>query len=142
MKYNPGIHCRRLIRLQDYDYSNQGAYFVTICTWNRVNILCDVLDSVMQLTSFGEIVMKYWEELPNLYNNIELDKVVIMPNHLHGIIWINGDIAGAGLKPAPTVLTFHHYIDKQVLSTIKKGLPKQAPFSLTQHVTSIYYFFL
>jgi REP element-mobilizing transposase RayT len=102
MKYNPEIHCRQSIRLQGYDYSNQCAYFVTICTWSRENILGNVLNSAMQLTSFGEIVMKCWEELPNHYKNIELDQFVIMPNHLHGIIWINGDIAGTGFKPAPT----------------------------------------
>jgi len=57
MKYNPEIHCRQSIRLQGYDYSNQCAYFVTICTWSREYILGDVLNSVMQLTSFGEIAM-------------------------------------------------------------------------------------
>ena len=102
MKYNPEIHCRRSIRLQGYDYSNQCAYFVTICTWNRENILGDVLNSVLQLTRFGEIVMKCWQDLPDHYKNIELDEFVIMPNHLHGIIWINGDIERAGFKPAPT----------------------------------------
>jgi REP element-mobilizing transposase RayT len=102
MKYNPEMHHRRSIRLQGYDYSNQGAYFVTICTWNRENILGDVFNSVMQLNSFGEIVMKCWQDLPIHYKYIALDEVVIMPNHLHGIIWINGDIAGAGFKPAPT----------------------------------------
>jgi putative transposase len=105
MKYNPEIHCRRSIRLQGYDYSNQCAYFVTICTWNRENILGYVLNSVLQLTRFGEIVMKCWQDLPDHYKNIELDEFVIMPNHLHGIIWINGDIERAGFKPAPTSLT-------------------------------------
>jgi REP element-mobilizing transposase RayT len=102
MKYNPEMHHRKSIRLRGYDYSNQGAYFVTICTWNRENILGDVFNSVMQLNSFGEIVMKCWQGLPIHYKNIALDEVVIMPNHLHGIIWINSDIVGAGLKPAPT----------------------------------------
>ena len=82
MKYNPEIHCRRSIRLQGYDYSNQCAYFVTICTWSRENILGDVLNSVMQLTSFGEIAMKCWQDLPDHYKNIELDEFVIMPNHV------------------------------------------------------------
>jgi hypothetical protein len=84
MKYNPEIHCRHSIRLQGYDYSNQCAYFVTICSWSRENILGDVLDSVMQLTSFGEIAMKCWQDLPDHYRNIE------------------------------TVITFLHLIDKQV----------------------------
>ena len=101
MKYDPEIHCRRSIRLQGYDYSNQCAYFVTICTWNRRNILGNVLNSVMQLTRFGEIAMTCCQDLPDHYKNIELDEFVIMPNHLHGIIWINGYIAGSGFKPAP-----------------------------------------
>jgi len=102
MKYNLEMHHRRSIRLQGYDYSNQGAYFVTICTWHRENILGDVYNSVMQLNSFGEIVMKCWQDLQIHYKNIALDEVAIMPNHVHGIIWINGDIVGAGFKPAPT----------------------------------------
>ncbi len=102
MKYDPRIHHRRSIRLQKYDYSNQGAYFVTICTWNRESILGGVLNSVIQLSSSGDIVMRCWQDLPNHYSNIVLDEVVIMPNHLHGIVWVNGNIDRAGFKPAPT----------------------------------------
>jgi REP element-mobilizing transposase RayT len=102
MKHDPDIHDRKPIRLQEYDYANQGAYYVTICTWNRECIFGDVIKLAMQLNSFGDIVLQCWQDLPNHYRNIELDEFVIMPNHLHGIIWINGDIARAGLKPAPT----------------------------------------
>ena len=102
MKYDPRIHCRRSIRLQKYDYSNQGAYFITLCTWNRESILGSVLNSVMQLSRFGDIVMRCWQDLPNHYSNIAMDEIVIMPNHLHGIIWVNSNIDRTGLKPAPT----------------------------------------
>jgi len=99
MKYNPDIHDRKSIRLQQYDYTNQGAYYVTICTWNRECILGNVIESSMQLNSFGNLVIQCWQDLPNHYQNIELDEFVIMPNHMHGVIWINGDISWAGLKP-------------------------------------------
>jgi len=112
MKYNPDIHDRKSIRLQEYDYANQGAYYVTICTWKRECIFGDLIKLSLQLNSLRDIVMQCWQDLPNHYRNIELDEFMIMPNHLHGIIWINGDIAraglplptnvGAGLKPAPT----------------------------------------
>ncbi len=102
MKYDPQIHRRRSIRLQNYDYSSQGAYFVTICTWSRESILGEVLNSAVQLSSSGDIVMRCWQDLPNHYSDIVLDEVVIMPNHLHGIILLNGDTDRAGLKPAPT----------------------------------------
>jgi putative transposase len=103
MKYNPEIHHRRSNRLQTYDYSNHGAYFVTICTWNRESILGNVINTLMRLTRAGETVMTCWQDLPNHYGNIELDEFVIMPNHLHGIIWMNVDMERAGLKPSPTV---------------------------------------
>jgi len=102
MKYNPDIHHRKSIRLQEYDYANQGSYYVTICAWNRECLYGDVIKLAMQLNSFGETVMKCWQDLPNHYKSIELDEFIIMPNHLHGIIWIHGDITRAGFKPAPT----------------------------------------
>lgn len=80
MEYNPEIHHRRSIRLKGYDYSQVGAYFVTICTNNR--------ESFFENESIKEIAEKYWKEIPNNFKNIELDEYIIMPNHLHGIIVI------------------------------------------------------
>ena len=97
------------MRLQSYDYSQPGAYFVTICTHGRVCILGDVVDGKELLSGAGNVVRECWGDLPNHYPHVELEEFVVMPNHIHGIITLRDtgqDIATcrtrAGYKPAPT----------------------------------------
>ena len=90
MKYDPDKHHRRSIRLKNYDYSQKGAYFVTICTYQKENIFGDVINGEVLLNETGEIVQKIWNELPESYNGIVTDAFQIMPNHVHGIIVIQG----------------------------------------------------
>jgi REP element-mobilizing transposase RayT len=92
MKYNPDIHHRRSIRLQGYDYSQNGAYFVTLCTQNRECLFGEIVNGEMILNEYGKIVEQCWNDLPNHYDNIELDSYVIMPNHFHGIIIITDTV--------------------------------------------------
>jgi REP element-mobilizing transposase RayT len=92
---------RRSIRLRDYDYSQAGAYFVTICTHKRIFMFGDIQESKMCINDYGRKVQGVWAELPNHYGNVILDEFAIMPNHIHGIIML-ADTVGAGLKPAPT----------------------------------------
>ncbi len=100
MIFDPKIHHRRSIRLKGYDYSLPGAYFVTICTQNKICLFGNVNNEEMALNDFGRIVQMVWDELPVHYQFIKLDTFIIMPNHVHGII----GLVGAGLKPAPTGL--------------------------------------
>jgi len=79
---------RKPIRLKDYDYSRTGAYFITICSYNRECILGNVKAGEMILNQFGNIVLECWNSLAGRYTNIETDKFVVMPNHIHGIIMI------------------------------------------------------
>jgi putative transposase len=76
-------------RLKNYDYSQPGEYFITICIQNHECLFGEVHKEEMRLSSIGEITRKCWEEIPCHFNNIELDEYVIMPNHIHGIIIIN-----------------------------------------------------
>ena len=85
MKYNPYIHHRGSIRLKEYDYSQGGAYFITICTHNREWVFGDVEEIEIELSSIGEIAKKFCMEIPNHFN-LELDEFIVMPNHVHGII--------------------------------------------------------
>ncbi len=80
MKYDPDRNHRRSIRLKEYNYSQVGAYFVTICTQNRELLLDDVGIRLM--------VQKWWDALPEKFPDIRTDQFVIMPNHIHGIIFI------------------------------------------------------
>ena len=95
MKIN---HHRRSIRLREFDYASEGAYFITLCTWHQECTFGTIVDDQMQLNEYGKIAMKCWHDLPAHYECIKLDEMVIMPNHMHGIII---DV-GAGFKPAPT----------------------------------------
>ncbi|MBD2432276.1 transposase [Fischerella muscicola CCMEE 5323] len=82
-------HCyRRLLRLSGYNYSQAGAYFLTICTYQRNFMLGDIVNNDVNLNELGNIVLDFWNSLPSKYSNIELDEFVIMPNHLHGIVVI------------------------------------------------------
>lgn len=89
MFYNPEIHHRRSIRLQGYDYSQSGAYFVTICTFQRQHLFGEVNDGEMQLNVTGQIVSAIWQKIPKHFPNVELDEFILMPEHLHGIIIIS-----------------------------------------------------
>ncbi|NET62718.1 MAG: transposase [Symploca sp. SIO2E6] len=88
MKYNPQIHHRRSIRLKDYDYSQPGVYFVTICTNDRQCWFGEIHDSQMCLNQLGKIVAQGWLRTPEIRPEVILDEWTIMPNHLHGIIII------------------------------------------------------
>jgi REP element-mobilizing transposase RayT len=77
---------RRAIRLQGYDYTQSGAYFVTICTHDRARLFGEVVDGAMALSRAGEIAQARWFALPHHHPNIELDAFVVMPNHIHGIV--------------------------------------------------------
>jgi putative transposase len=85
---------RRSIRMPCYDYADIGIYFVTICTRERECLFGDIVDSVMNLNCYGTIAESYWEEIPQHFNDVELDEFVIMPNHIHGIIIISAHAAG------------------------------------------------
>lgn len=91
MKYDPKIHHRRSIRLKGYDYSQAGAYFITIVTFQREYLFGEVVDGEMVLSKFGQVAKQQWEKLPRRFRNIEADTFVVMPNHIHGIIVINDD---------------------------------------------------
>src|SRR5688572_18214248 len=82
MKYNPTKHHRRSIRLKGYDYHAAGAYFVTVCTQNRECVLQDPI--------VHGIITDVWQALPAWFPTVALDEFVIMPNHVHFVIWITG----------------------------------------------------
>lgn len=98
MNYNPEIYHRHSIRLKGYDYSQAGAYFITICTQNRKCLFGEIVNAEMLLNDAGKMVEKWWYELKNKFPNMELDQYVVMPNHFHGIIQI---IVGADLRVCP-----------------------------------------
>lgn len=82
-------HHRRSIRLKNYDYSQPGGYFITICTYKRRCLFGKIVNGKMILNKFGKIAQQCWLEIPKHFPNVELDEFIVMPNHIHGIILIN-----------------------------------------------------
>ena len=89
MVYIPEKHHRRSIRLNDYDYSQEGIYFITMCVRDRKHLLGKVENGKMKLNEFGKIAEEEWLKSIEIRGNISLGEYVIMPNHIHGIIQIN-----------------------------------------------------
>ena len=80
---------RHSIRLKHYDYAQDGAYFVTICTHQRAALFGDVTDGEMTLNTLGCVADDCWWAIPAHFSGVELDAFVVMPNHVHGIVIIN-----------------------------------------------------
>ena len=80
---------RRSPRLKGYDYSQPGAYFVTICIQDRSKMFGDVANNVMCLSPAGEITQAVWDSLAERFPHVSLDVYVVMPNHFHGIVVIS-----------------------------------------------------
>lgn len=100
---------RKNIRLKGYDYSQAGYYFITICSKDRKKCFGDISDGrggallhpIVELSKIGAILLEQWYELKNRYPIIGLDQFIIMPNHIHGIIIIDNELAEQ--SPAPTI---------------------------------------
>ncbi len=126
---------RRSIRLKGYDYSQAGAYCVTIVTRDRACLFGQVVDGEMRLNELGGIAAWTWCDLPNHVPNVELDAFVVMPNHVHGIIAITdapkrmnavemspGSVVvmvGAGSEPAPTGTITKRYALPEIVRQFK-----------------------
>ncbi len=106
--------------MRGYDYSQPGAYFITICTHQRQPLFGDIVDGNMMMNAAGMMVEKYWHELANKFSGIQLHEYITMPNHIHGVVecvgaplvgaliskhdksWVHDD-SGAPTRGAPTV---------------------------------------
>jgi REP element-mobilizing transposase RayT len=98
MPFDPEFHHRRSIRLRGYDYTQGGAYFVTIASANHAEIFGQVIDGQMQMNARGRIVTEEWLKTAQIrrYVRVQRDEFVVMPNHVHSIIWIVDDVDDAG----------------------------------------------
>lgn len=80
---------RKKLRLHGYDYSSNGAYFVTIYVKNGEYLFGDIVNNAITLLPAGEMIASYWQKLPLKYPSFSLDDFVVMPNHFHAIILID-----------------------------------------------------
>jgi putative transposase len=92
-------HHRRSIRLEGYDYTQDGAYFVTICVNGRLPLFGEIHDGEMHPNDAGRMLETYWNALPDRFPNIEPDVFIVMPNHIHGIVFLVGAPLVGALSP-------------------------------------------
>ena len=96
-KYDPEYHHRRSIRLKGYDYSREGMYFITICTYERQRSFGYIGNATMYLNQTGIVARKCWLDIPVHYPNVVLHDFIVMPDHIHGIIELVGVGVGVGV---------------------------------------------
>lgn len=102
MKYDSEKLHRRSIRLKNYDYSSNGAYFITLVTKNRDNIFGEIINGEMNLNNLGDIVFQELIRTSEIRENIILDEFVIMPNHFHCVLFIDNKEKEGRMQYAPT----------------------------------------
>ncbi len=78
MQYNSDVHHRQSIRLNGYDYSTSGAYFITICTHERKHLFGDIADGSIELNALGDIARSHWQQLSQHHPNIIIDESIVM----------------------------------------------------------------
>lgn len=104
--FDPERHHRRSIRLQGYDYTQPGKYFITICTQGHVCLFGDVVNGEMRLNGCGRIARDEWLKTADLRQRVQLDAFIVMPNHIHGIIVLTDDGRRETLFRTPTTEQF------------------------------------
>jgi hypothetical protein len=97
---------RRSIRLPAYDYASAGAYLITICAHQRRTVLGEIAGSETRLSALGHIVFDAWHDLPNHHPRVSLDAFVVMPNHMHGILFLLDATEPGAAGRAPTLNAF------------------------------------
>jgi putative transposase len=124
---NDNIHRRRSIRLPGYDYSQPGAYFITICTQNREYLFGNIVvgagpRACPEPNDAGTMIQTVWYEIPIHYHGIEIDEFIVMPNHIHGIIVIRqaqGDGRPQGIAPTGGPLSLPDVVHRFKTMTTK-----------------------
>jgi len=98
---------RSSLRLRGFDYATPGAYFVTVCTWRRSCLLGDVVDGVVRLSPLGVIVTDCWKGISEHFPYAAVDVSIVMPNHMHGILFLHGERLLAGTAGATHASPLH-----------------------------------
>ena len=130
MSYNPNLHHRRSLRLKNYDYSQAGAYFLTICAYKHQTLFGKIIDGKMQLNQLGEVLAEEWERSAQIRQEIDLDYSVIMPNHLHGIVIINNlgtnkHVGVNGRSPSGNALRMKSHSISSLMTGFKSAVTKR-----------------
>jgi putative transposase len=135
-KVNGKLPQRRTTRLPGYDYSKEGAYFVTVCTYQKMSLFGTIKEGLVQLNEFGRIVSDCWALLPSHFSNIHLDEFVIMPNHIHCIINICGPVGARPASPESTSNTSPESISSMSPESISSTSPESTSNTSTESISN------
>ena len=125
---------RKSPRLKEYDYNDTAVYFITICVQHRKCLLSNVVGTGVldcpriELTEYGRIAEKYIKQLNDFYNHISIEDYVIMPNHIHMVVYIRMD--GQSRTPVPTTKANSEY--SKFISTFKRFCNKEYGYNIWQ----------
>ena len=127
---------RKPTRLKEYDYSQNGAYFITICTHNRRYIFSNIVGAIHELpenklTQYGEFAEQIIKILPDRFN-VSIPKYVIMPNHIHLIIEINNDNGERAIRESP--LQHHRSVIDKMVGFLKMNVSKKIHNTSTEKI--------
>lgn len=121
-------HQRRSLRLQGYDYSQPGTYFVTMCVHKGECVLGEIFNGEVYLTDLGRVASEYWKFIPLHFPDVYIDTFVVMPNHVHAIINISG--CRGGVTPpllTPTlsqIIAYYKYQTTKQINQIRHQIGK------------------
>ena len=112
---------RKSLRLKNYDYTQNGFYFITICIQNKACLLGEIIDKKMVLNDAGLMIEKIWHEIPRYYEGFLIHEFIVMPNHIHGIIEISSyGSCGRTQGPSPTGLSLSDVVQRFKTLTTNK----------------------
>lgn len=134
----PNARVRRGLRLRGYDYTQAGAYFVTLCTQGRQCLFGHVIGGDMRLNALGAIVAEEWRKTAEIRQEVMLDAFVVMPNHVHAVVLIVGAYGVAGAHGGPPVgahgrAPLHLYRPPRSLGALIAGLKSATTRRINEH---------
>ncbi len=127
---------RKYIRLRNYDYSQSGYYFVTICTKNREGWFGEIESGTMRLNKFGKIAGDLWIEIPAHFKEVSTDEFTVMPNHLHGILILEEKMVGNAYMRSHQGNAFMHSLQDKTKMLLPKVI-QQYKSSVTRKINSL-----
>ncbi len=131
-----GFENRKKTRLQGADYNSSGVFFLTVCTKERRCLLSQIVGTGVldgprtELTRYGEIAEKYIKQLDKFYNNVAVISYVIMPNHIHIMLFVKANENGPSRTPVPTA---QNTVAARFLSTFKRFCNKECGENIWQY---------
>ena len=124
-------------RLQSWDYGSPARYFITICTKNRDHYFGEIKNHKMQVSPAGAIAHVLWYEIKNHAQNIELGEFVVMPNHVHGILILNGGGTTVTGGRGDGDIAGGRDVGRDVACNVPTNVPTKTPDEINQQMAAI-----